>query len=332
VVERVVRGKPWTSTRLYAEARAAVSRGERLFKFARPGDLDARFEKLDGLIANIRRDGYRSQRELRAGRPWDEVVIALDRRGRPLLVDGVHRYAIARALGLSSVPAVVSLRHRQWVLFCAEVLGYARDKGGAAYQPYDHFDLHGVPYSHDDSRWIAMAPHLPEPRGAALDIGANAGDFSRRLERHGFQVIAVERSEREAYFLSRLRDASSLSFEVFRASYSELPADRREFQVGLALSVFHHALKTREGHQELLEFLKSTRFEHLFFEPHDTSEVQMHGAHLNPEQDEFAGLVADAAGLRLSTRIDVPGAARPIYHLRNEVCVHCGDPTGGRSA
>ena len=331
VRDHLLAGRPWSSTRLHAAAKAALSNGDRLFKFLHPGDLEPRFEKIDGLIGDIRRVGYRSQRELGTNRPWDEVVIVVNRHGRPLLVDGVHRYAIARALGIPSIPAVVAVRHRQWALFCGEVVGYARDKGGHAYQPYDHFDLRGVPHSHGDARWIAMAPHIPERGGAALDIGANAGYFSRRLELEGFEVVAVERSEREAYFLQRLRDAGGLSFDVLRASFSDLPPGSRDFQVGLALSVFHHALKTRAGFEELVRFLKTTRFEHLFFEPHDPSEVQMREAFLNPDQDEFARLVADAAGMTFRERIAVPGSSRPIYHLTNRGCAYCADGEGGGS-
>ena len=85
-------------------------------------------ERVDKLYENIRDQGYLRQRELVeqneispdkyvAGdgfNQYDEVAVDIGRDGQFLFVDGRHRLAIARILGLDQIPVRVSARHTQW--------------------------------------------------------------------------------------------------------------------------------------------------------------------------------------------------------------------------
>jgi hypothetical protein len=191
-----------------------LERGRPLWKFRTRADVPRLLAKIDALHAAMAADGYRSQQELGSRRSWDEILVAIDRVGRLHLVDGVHRLAVARVLGLSTVPVLVVVRHAAWESFRREMLQYARDREVGLYQRLDHPDLDVVPFVHGPDRWELIRGHLPAPPGTALDIGANAGLFSARLARVGFEVTAVERSEKEAYVLGRLIGAWELPIRL----------------------------------------------------------------------------------------------------------------------
>lgn len=97
-------------------------------------------DKVDRMIEAIRSRGYKSQRELRSGRPWDEVLVAVARTGEIRFVDGRHRLAIAQALSLPSIPVLVTLRHSDWVDL---VLSAHRGMPLPAWTPPRHPDLDG---------------------------------------------------------------------------------------------------------------------------------------------------------------------------------------------
>ncbi|MXV63424.1 hypothetical protein GS429_15425 [Natronorubrum sp. JWXQ-INN-674] len=83
----------------------------------RDGILE-RCARIDELYERIRRDGYRSQRELGYDSllgVTEEVLVDIGRDGELLFVNGRHRLAIAKLLGLESIPVGVLVRHREWM-------------------------------------------------------------------------------------------------------------------------------------------------------------------------------------------------------------------------
>ncbi len=125
--QRFLHGVEWSDTHLYRVAIAGIEDGSGRYHGCRTlGDLEHRLARLDDLNARIGRDGYRTQAEVRRSeggvggvrrtRPaaLDEVVVHIGREGDVLLVDGVHRFSIARLQGIESIPVIVLLRHAQW--------------------------------------------------------------------------------------------------------------------------------------------------------------------------------------------------------------------------
>lgn len=322
VRRRVRDGVAWEDTEYHRQAKAALARGERYFKFTRPEDLERVFAKIDDLHRALTEDGYRDQGALGTGRPWDEIVVAFDRDGRPLFVDGRHRLALARALELPEVPAVVALRHETWARTAREVRAYAAQRGGRAYQPYLHPDLADIPSDQGHERFEQLLAALPVRSGTLIDLGANAGYFSHRFEAAGFDCVAVERSEKEAHFLTALRDASGRDFRVLKGSLTEV--DLPAAEVTLALNIFHHFLKTEAGYRELEGFLGRLDTRFMLFEPHLPEDPQMAEAAVHLDPDEFADRVAELAGLERVERIGEAADGRPLYLLRQ-----ASGPAGG---
>ena len=124
---RFQHGADWSDTLLYSVAMAGIKEGSSRYHGCRTlSDLERRLAFLDELYARIEHAGYRTQAKerrsdrdthgVRHARPaaLDEVVVHVGREGQFLLVDGVHRFSIARLQGIASIPVIVLLRHAQW--------------------------------------------------------------------------------------------------------------------------------------------------------------------------------------------------------------------------
>lgn len=119
-------GVPWERTRFYEETLATIEAGETPWDCRSETDLQRRCERLDDLYDRIAAEGYKTQDELHeSGSPttsphriyrviWSEIAVNIGRDGEFVFQDGRNRLAIARLLGLDSVPVVVLVRHRDW--------------------------------------------------------------------------------------------------------------------------------------------------------------------------------------------------------------------------
>ncbi len=118
--------------------------------------LAAEGKKIKGLIASIRENGLIPQSILRAGRSrlreallpavYGEIRVAIGRSGEIFLEDGVHRFFIARALGIEKIPVRVILRHERWQEIRSELMRRNRDdalSGSAAFG--NHPDIKPLP-------------------------------------------------------------------------------------------------------------------------------------------------------------------------------------------
>lgn len=326
-----VRGEPWEGTAFYRRVVDSIARGnpmwgcrsEEAFRNRLYADLPALFDE-------IRRGGFKAQDEVRAGggrgilrskNPDDEVRIAVDRVGRLLFLDGRHRLSIAKILGLRSIPAKIVLRHADWWEFRSSILDHARRNGGRIYQRIDHPDLSAIPAAHGDERTGILRDALLgsgyDPRGRrVIDVGAHWGAMCHELESLGFDCVALESRSAAAGFCRRLRDACERRFEVWEGDALEFDGYHRA-QVVLALSIFHHFIKTEELHAGFLRMLERMRgLELMMFQAHRADPPgQMAGAFRNYDADAFARLIARHTGLCRIHEIGVARDGRRIYWL-----------------
>ena len=125
--QRYEQGYEWEETELYRSALSRLWRGKRGWQGTwTTSDLSARCEAVDDLYDRMRSEGYRSQTELTGAATADrlrrgdfrryesEVSVHVARDGSLRFVDGRHRLAIAKLLGLDAVTVQPVVRHRRW--------------------------------------------------------------------------------------------------------------------------------------------------------------------------------------------------------------------------
>ena len=244
----------------------------------------------------------------------DEVTVCIDRNGTLLLEGGGYRLATTKLFGVDKIPVKIIARHSQWYRFRNEVIDYARTHGGKIYQSISHPDLCDIPSAHSDARFRIIRAHLPVQSGDLLDIGAHWGYFCHRFEEEGFNCHAVENDTTHLYFLEKLKKAERRKFTIISKSIFDYH-DKTDFDVVLALNIFHHFLKTEERYRALVALLGRLDMRVMFFQAHNPGEPQMRGAYRNYECGEFVRFISENSCLGKAMHIGTPPDGRPLYLL-----------------
>lgn len=108
-------GVPWEDTGVYDQMQNMIDERGLFDSCASMADIIKRYEKIDALYSDIRHNGFRDETVHRFGIPRlpQGVFVHLDRRGQPIFgAIGNHRVGIARALGLTRIPAQLGVVHR----------------------------------------------------------------------------------------------------------------------------------------------------------------------------------------------------------------------------
>ncbi|HJW74097.1 MAG TPA: hypothetical protein VJ787_00295 [Thermoleophilia bacterium] len=240
----VVDGKSWHETEEYADAVAAIDRGETRWHCRTRKELDERYRLLDRIVESMRRDGYKTQRELRRirspeaalGRD-DEIAVTIGRHGEVYFWDGLHRLAMAQLLGVPRIPVQVVARHAEWAAFRKELEQYATSNEGMVPQPLLHADLDNIPFrAACSARYRTLLASLPQDTRSVIDITPGWGYFCQRLSGQGFACCAVVHDAGSGRFLDGLRRASSADFAVTTPeALAQVANHAAEFDVGLML-------------------------------------------------------------------------------------------------
>ena len=316
MVDRFTRGRAWEETDYYRRLLRHVAEGANKRGMTSRSDVDARCDKLDRLYESIREHGYKAvvDREVSPQFPHgeNEVSVRISREGDLLFEDGRHRLSIAKVLGIRRIPVKVTIRHRGWFQFVEEVHQYAREYGGRIYNVIGHPDLDHIPARHGCDRFALIRDNLPPP-GSCLDVGCHWGFFCHQLEQLGFDCTGVEVDSRAHYFAERLRRAERRRFELVCGSVFDL--ERRDFDLVLALYVFHHFTKTAALHDRLVELLRSLNMRALVLGCHNQDQPAMSGAHRNYSPAQFVDFVLEHSCLTRARHIGTEDDRRELYLL-----------------
>lgn len=328
VKARIDQGVSWSSTEYYCCAVKQIESGRLLWKCATRYDFDQHCVRLDNLIRSVKAKGYQKCADPGDGKAhggFSEIVVNLGRDGVPRFQDGRHRLAIALALHLKQVPIQVLVRHQEWQTFREFMHRMAKGdggtgKGGVFYQAPRHFDLSDISYEHAcEDRWDAIQNTLPAKPGIALDIGCNLGFVCHCLHEVGYQCVGVEYFPDIAMAAKKIAIAERLDIKIITgdilAPETLNAIGTLKFSVVMALNIFHHFIKSKDGYERLSSFLRRIDAEVMYFEPHLPNEPQMEGAYINPAPLEFVRLIQDWGGFEKVTPIFQAEDGRSVFKL-----------------
>lgn len=312
--ERFIARAEWSETDFYRRVVTEVADGKMLWWCESKSDFDKRCEKLDELYEDITKNGYKTQIELGTNHSLDEICVAVGRDGDFFHVNGENRLCIAKIARLKAVPALIVVRHTDWVEFRDAVLNYVGASAEKkAYHPLTHPDLSDIPSIWGQERYEIIKRNLSTKKGTLLDIGAHWGYFCHKFGKEGFDCYAIENTPVHLYFMEKLKRAENRKFKIIAQSIFEYK-DRGYFDVVLALNVLHHFLKKKESYTELVKLLRRLRMNELYFQTHSCGEPQMLGAYKNYTPEEFVDFVLENSNLDQKELIG-QSQGRPIYKL-----------------
>ncbi|MFH1459642.1 MAG: methyltransferase domain-containing protein [Candidatus Omnitrophota bacterium] len=268
---RITANISWEGTTAYKRILKQIEFGEEKWGCKNKTDLNARCKKIDALIQDIKENGYKADSD-------DEITINISRDGLLLLNHGRHRLACAKLLDIKKIPVQIVARHKDWVKFKKEILYYAWCNKGMVYAPLDHLDLIHIPSLHK-GRFELIKANLDVCGGRVLDIGAHWGHFSSKFEDLGFESFAVEQNEECLYFLKRLKKSKAKKFHVIADDILAYGLRHNQFDVVLALSVFHWFIREKGTYERFKTFLNNLKMKEMFFQAYAQNHTQMQQAY-----------------------------------------------------
>ena len=244
----------------------------------------------------------------------EKVKVGIDSSGKYVILDGLFIVALAKLLEINSVYVEVLLRHPKWLKFSSDFLKF-QSIHGELYQPLIHPDL-SFKSSYTDERFVIIKENLTIKPGTLLDIGANLGYFCHKFEELGFNCYAVEIRPSNVHFMKKLRDIEGKTFKIINKSIFDLH-EKLDFDVVLAFNIFHHFLREKELHQNLIDFLKRISVHTMYFQPHDPSEAIMRNAYANYNNEQFVHFIIKNSCLNSFELVNKQsdGRTRPIYRI-----------------
>jgi hypothetical protein len=117
-LESVVLGtQEWLETPFSTKIEALISNGATAYGHSTVAEYrQHRPNEIDNLIRSIKRTGVKAtSRTPFSGSYYDNIQVNIARNGSFLFQGGFHRFCISKILGLKSVPAVIIVRHNEWM-------------------------------------------------------------------------------------------------------------------------------------------------------------------------------------------------------------------------
>ncbi len=277
-----------------------------------------RWRDIEGLYQAIKNEGYKTQAELGSDNVFDEVRVQIGRKGEFLLEEGRHRLAIAQMLALEEIPVIVTRRHQEWEALRQDIIKICLQRG-FIHQPFNHPDLDILPQiyggelkeraRYGNERWEYIVDSLPVHEGTVLDIGSYFGYFAFRFEDLGFDCYAVEPDPENLAVLKRYRRMHGKRFTIWERSLFDI--ERSDFDIVLALNIFHHLVKARQDYERLVKFLGKLRCQAMYFEPQETSG----DAYKHFTEEEFIAFVLEHTNLNQVRLLGRARERRNVYLL-----------------
>lgn len=233
---------------------ARAARGETVsFEAAHRMDGQDPGAVIHGLMASMANGGWTS---------GSRITIAVERHGRCVLMDGLHRSSAALMLSGILCEAHIAYREAEWI-----ALRYAikRLNGGEnrLYQPIAHPDLAHLPVWRTDTeeRANTIACWMRSRSGAGLlsdasglDVGCHTGALTCALARHGYLMVGTD-TDRDALRIAE-RLAWSQTSVSFIEEWTEASRFHRRCDFVVFLSVLNHYLTDGRGDEAVQLFLR----------------------------------------------------------------------------
>ncbi len=293
----------------------------RTWEYISEYEYEIRNKKILNLIKDIKEKGFRTQLQLDEV-PNDEILVKVDRNGRILLFNGIHRFCIAKILRLNEIPVIVKTRHTEWYNFKNELTNYIKklttnlENDFYLTTKFTHPDLQEIStFSKDDVRFSIIEKNRITKGGSLLDIGAGFGYFSSRFEELGYYCTAVEKNPNLFYFMEKIKKAEEKSYEIINDDVLDIYNKPVKFDIVFALNVFNKYLKTKNQFTKFINFLKNLTAKEMFFENHPNREGEKKSYYKNFNNEEFVKIIMNHTGLIKSEKLLEYNRGKQLYHL-----------------
>lgn len=299
---RFIEGKKWEETLYYCRLLNMIKKGLIIAGSRNKKELDNLFYFYDLLYKNVKED-----RKLKFYYPkfarkffdfnklFKNISFAIDRNGFFLLIDGRHRISIAKIINLNEIPAIVIIRHEEWIKLRREIINFIKyDLNRKLEQPLIHPDLQDLPFQYNGISFKNIKENLSLSQGKLIDINAKFGYFCHKFEEEGFQCYAVESNPKYVYFMKKLRKAENKQFKIIDKSIFDCKEDQiLKFDVVLAFNGFNDVFRDENTYSNFVLFLKKLETKVLFLGIPNIIKINNSNYFQNFDNEQIINLIID---------------------------------------
>ncbi len=323
VTKMIKDGTPFEETSLFKYTAKKIESGQKRWSCLTIEEFKKREEHILETFNNIKENGFKTQEELNSSGKYslqvnghfvDDPGLVIDRAGRYLYHNANHRLPMCKFLNIPTIPIKINVRHKEWAEFILYVKTLSKSIWGEnrIYQPVNHIDFQDYNCEWSNYRSEIIKNFLSKDCKTLLDIGALWGHFASEFEDCGLKCTAVESNREFANIMDKLRISQDKKFKIVTDDIFNLKD--RNFDIVLALNIFHHFLKKEETYKKLIEFLKSLDMKEMYFQVHRPEEKQMIGAYRNYNKEDFVSFILENSCLKYSMEIGEENG-RKLYKL-----------------
>ena len=282
IKDRYLFEKNWEDTELYNLVPNEKSKKKYTWTFRNEFIRDQKLKEIHHLYRNIKKNGYKSQKDLFSFKKWcikydwkpvlDEILIAIGRDGDMFFINGKHRICIAKILNLTKIPVIILIRHKQWMEFRKRLFILAKNSyNGKIISHLRHPDLQDIPTIQREETFNNILTSIDAPYKKILVLGARLGYFCQKFEEEGFNCYAYESNRIYSYFLKKLKTIENLNFNILSESISDYSkSPNLDFDIILAINNF---VENKDEFSELLNYLKQVRVRDFFLEIYNINKI-----------------------------------------------------------
>ena len=306
LLEHFTKNKDWKETKSYSKIVGDFSNNKLVNGYNDEIEFLNALYKLDEI--------YKSSKSSKTLELIKKIKVGIGRNGDYIIFEGLLTFLLLKILHQEKIPIEIIIRHPLWTKFSKEFLRF-QYLHGEIYQPLIHPDL-TLKSSYTDERYKIIKGNLTFKNGTLLDIGANLGFFCHKFEELGFECYAVEIRPSNVYFMRKLRDIEKKKFTIINKSIFDYK-DKFDFDIILALNIFHHFLREKDLYHKLIKFLGNLKIREMYFQPHDPKEKIMKNAYKNYNNEQFVNFIIKNSCLNNFKQINdiSDGRTRPIFKI-----------------
>jgi len=326
---KVIDKKNWEENKYYNLILSQISKGIIKWGCNSKKELDDSLREIESLYHQIKnnadtiKENLKNKKDKEVLEKWGsfgKIVVAIDRNGQFIVIEGINNLLIAKLLNIPKIPVHINVRHKAWVDFKKKLYYFSTNyRNRKLYQRVTHPDLQTIPSTYGDIRFKIIKENLSIFHGTLLDIGANLGYFCRKFEEEGFDCYAVEINKLYIYFLTNLKKAENRKYKIIPNSIFNYKKNQEiTFDVVLALNIFHHFLKRKNTYLNLITLLKRLKTKELYFGAHNPNEHRNIKVYRNYNPEQFVNFILENSCLNKAQLLIKLKNGRTIYKLTAE--------------
>lgn len=318
--QKFKKGKKWEDSIFYQQVLNQISHGQKKWGCINKEEFDKRLKEIELIydqISNSKENlsvskGFFEKLEMPAF--FKDINVNIGRDGQFLLISGKIRLLIAKLLDIPVIQVYINRRHKKWVDFKKDLMYLSRQ--GWLYQCLEHPDLQEFTFKYGDFRFNLIKEKTSISHGTLLDIGANLGYHCHKFEDEGFDCYAVEEDIYNVYFLKKLKKVANKKFKIIPISIFNYNKGRvLNFDIILALNVFHHFLTRKVPFLNLIRLLKRLKVKEFYFGAHNPKENLNAKAYRKFTSEQFVNFIIENSCLNKSEFIGKTRDGRKLYKL-----------------